>query len=62
MASMRIPAAFAVVLRSRLYQMMPIRGEMFVADASGRRSIIVVWRWILSGGAQAERTWGDTFA
>ncbi len=45
----------------RLYQMIPIRGEMFAADTSEPWSIIVAWRWILSVVAQAGRTLSDTF-
>ena len=41
----------------RLYQMIPIRGEMFVTDASVRRSIIVVLRWILPNGRMGNVRW-----
>jgi len=54
--------AVAIVLRPRLYQMIPIWGEAFVTDAGEPQSIIVVWRWNLLDGAQAERTRGVTCA
>ena len=35
----------------RLYQMIPIRGEMFVTDTSMCRSIIAFWRSVFSADA-----------
>ena len=49
-------------LHSRLYQMMPILGEMFATDAGMRRSIIGVLRSILASDSHCERTWGDSIA
>jgi hypothetical protein len=44
-------------LHWRLYQMIPIRGEMFAADVSLRRSIIVVLRWIVPDGRWGNVRW-----
>ena len=53
---------FEADLHSRLYQMMPILGEMFATDASVRRSIIGVLRSILASDSYWERTLGGSIA
>ena len=42
--------------------MIPIRGEMFVADANELWPIIIVSGWILSDSAHPERTAGKAIA